>query len=389
MKFMIPYSRQNILEEDINEVIKVLKSDFLTQGPKVEKFEKFLSTKVGAKYAIAVNSATSALHISCMALGLNKGDYLWTSPITFVASANCALYCGAKVDLVDISSLTYNLCPKKLEIKLKKAKTEGKLPKIVVAVHLSGQSCDMQSIHRLSKIYNFKIIEDASHAIGGKYKNKLIGNSLYSDITVFSFHPVKIITTAEGGAALTNNHSIAEKLFLFRQHGINKKKNKMINQSHGEWYYEQTELGYNYRMNDIQAALGLSQLKKLDKFIFERKKLAKRYDNLICSHKILKPYQEKHNLSSWHLYIIRLKLDKINKTHKEIFSRLRSAGIGVQLHYIPLHFHPFYKKILKIKKGTLNESEKYYEEALSIPIYPGLKFSDQKFVINKLKEIIN
>ena len=324
-----------------------------------------------------------------MALGLKKGDYLWTSPVTFVASTNCALYCGAKVDLVDVSPLTYNLCPNKLETKLKKAKIKGNLPKIVVAVHLSGQSCDMQSIHKLSKRYNFKVIEDASHAIGGKYQNKLIGNSKYSDITVFSFHPVKIITTAEGGVALTNNSSIAEKLFLLRQHGINKKKNKMINLPHGGWYYEQIELGFNYRMNDIQAALGLSQLKRLDKFVNQRKKLAIRYDNLINTKKIIKPYQEKYNQSSWHLYIIRLKLDKIKESHQIIFSKLRNAGIGVQLHYIPIHIHPFYKKYFKINKKNLEESENYYKEALSIPIYPGLKFSDQDFIISKLEEIIN
>ncbi|ART79738.1 UDP-4-amino-4,6-dideoxy-N-acetyl-beta-L-altrosamine transaminase [Oceanisphaera avium] len=301
---MIPYGRQDINQADIDAVIEILKSDFLTQGPKVPLFEKTVADYVGSDHAVAVNSATSALHIACLALGLGPGDWLWTSPITFVASANCGLYCGAQVDFVDIDPRTYNLCAKELEKKLITAKQNGTLPKVVIPVHFSGQSCDMQAIHALSKRYGFKIIEDASHAIGGKYKKEPIGNCRYSDITVFSFHPVKIITTAEGGMAMTNNPQLAEKMQLYRSHGITRDPSFMTHEPDGSWYYQQIELGYNYRMTELQAALGISQMQRLDGFITQRHKLAQRYNELLADLPITLPWQHVDSDSSWHLYVI-------------------------------------------------------------------------------------
>lgn len=384
---MIPYGRQAISQQDIDAVVEVLQSDFLTQGPKVPLFEQALAAKVKAKHAIAVNSATSALHIACLALGLGEGDWLWTTPNTFVASANCGLYCGAQVDFVDIDPKTYNLCPKELEKKLVIAKQQNKLPKVLVPVHFSGQPCDMQAIHALAQKYQFKIIEDASHAIGGKYQDQPIGNCRYSDITVFSFHPVKIITTAEGGVAVTNNPKLAEKLNLLRSHGITRDSKLMTREPDGPWYYQQVELGYNYRMTELQAALGISQIQRLDEFVAQRHKLAQRYNEKLSNLPITLPWQHPDSYSGMHLYVIRLQLEKINKTHKEVFEALREAGILVNLHYIPVHTQPYYQKI-GFKQGDFPEAEKYYQEAISIPLFPTLTQQEQDFVVEELHKVL-
>jgi UDP-4-amino-4,6-dideoxy-N-acetyl-beta-L-altrosamine transaminase len=380
---MIPYGRQDVTQADINAVVEVLQSDFLTQGPKVPLFEQTVAVKVGAKHALAVNSATSALHIACMALGLERGDWLWTTPITFVASANCGLYCGAQIDFVDIDPHTYNLCPKALEAKLIAAEREGKLPKVLVAVHLCGQPCDMQVIHGLSQRYDFKIIEDASHAIGGKYKGEYIGNGRYSDITVFSFHPVKIITTAEGGMALTNDDQLAEKMNLLRSHGVTRDQNLMTHELDGPWYYQQVELGYNYRMTELQAALGISQMERLDTFVSRRHELAKRYDALLKEPSVTIPWQHPDSYSGFHLYVIRLQLDKIGRNHRQVFEELRKQGVGVNLHYIPVHTQPYYQN-MGFKKYDFPEAERYYSEAISLPMYQGLTKEQQDEVIRAL-----
>ena len=385
---MIPYGRQDITEEDVDAVIDVLKSDFLTQGPVVPQFEEAVRLHVGADYAVAVNSATSALHVACLALGLGPGDWLWTSPITFVASANCGLYCGAKVDFVDIDPRTYTLSPSALEDKLLAAEKEGKLPKVLVAVHLCGQSCDMKSIYALCQKYNVKIIEDASHAIGGKYKGQFIGNCRYSDVTIFSFHPVKIITTGEGGMALTNSDQLAEKMALLRSHGITREEGLMTKFPDGPWYYQQLELGFNYRMTDIQAALGVSQIRRLDEFVLKRHTLASRYNEKLKQIPIVIPFQEKDNYSAYHLYVIRLELAKINKTHKKVFEHLREKGIGVNLHYIPVYKQPYYE-VMGYSENDFPEAEAYYSEAISLPIYPELSFSEQDKVIEALIAVIN
>ncbi len=383
---MIPYGRQEIIQEDIDAVIEVLQSEFLTQGPKVPLFEKTIANKVGAKHCLAVNSATSALHIACVALGLEEGDWLWTSPNTFVASANCGLYCGAKVDFVDIDPITYNLCPKALEAKLSVAEQEGNLPKILVAVHLCGQPCDMRSIYSLSEKYGFKIIEDASHAIGANYLGENVGNCRYSDITVFSFHPVKIITTAEGGVALTNDSHLADKMNLCRSHGITRDQHLMTKESDGPWYYQQIDIGFNYRMTDLQAALGVSQMTRLDSFIDRRRSIAKRYDLLLKNLLVRVPYQHSDGKSSFHLYVIRLKLEKLKHTKKHIFEFLRKQGIGVNLHYIPVHTHPYFKK-MGFKSNDFPEAKKYYEEAISLPIYYGMSNEQQNYIVEKLTEV--
>ena len=385
---MIPYARQDINQQDINAVVEVLKSDFLTQGPQVPAFEQAIIEACDAKYAVAVNSATSALHIACLALGLGNDDWLWTTPNTFVASANCALYCGAKVDFVDIDPRTYNLCAKQLEKKLIAAQKVGKLPKIVIPVHFSGQSCDMQAIHELAKKYGFSIIEDASHAIGGKYKGEPIGNSRYSDITVFSFHPVKIVTTAEGGMAVTNNAKLAEQLDLLRSHGITRDEELMTKAADGPWYYQQIELGHNYRMTELQAALGLSQMQRLEEFVIKRHELASRYDNLLQDLPITLPWQHPNSYSARHLYVIRLQLEQINITHLDVFNALRAAGIQANLHYIPVHMQPYYQK-MGFASGQFPEAEKYYKEAISIPLFSAMTEGQQDTVCSTLKTILS
>tara|TARA_Y100000588_G_C14231650_1_gene915574 strand:- start:185 stop:1345 length:1161 start_codon:yes stop_codon:yes gene_type:complete len=385
---MIPYGKQSITAEDINAVVEVLKSDFLTQGPQVPAFEKSLMDATGASYALAVNSATSALHIACLALELGPGDTLWTTPITFVASANCGLYCGASVDFVDIDPQTYNLCPQALHTKLKRAKAEGKLPKVLVAVHLCGQPCDMKAIHALSREYGFKVIEDASHAIGGRYQSQPIGACEYSDITVFSFHPVKIVTTAEGGAALTNDKALADKMALYRSHGITRDEALMENPSHGGWYYEQVDLGFNYRMTELQAALGVSQMSRLALFVAARHQLASRYNEKLAHLPITLPYQLPDTYSGLHLYVIRLNLSTITKSHKQVFDELRAAGIGVNLHYIPVHLQPYYQR-MGFNEGDFPEAERYYAEAISIPMFHGMTHEQQDEVVKQLTTILS
>ncbi|MEZ9514955.1 UDP-4-amino-4,6-dideoxy-N-acetyl-beta-L-altrosamine transaminase [Vibrio splendidus] len=386
-KTVIPYGKQDISQQDIDSVVDVLKSDFLTQGPQVPAFEKALTEHTGAQYALAVNSATSALHIACLALGLGKGDWLWTSPITFVASANCGLYCGAKVDFVDIDPDTYNMCPKRLEEKLIKAKAEGRLPKIVVPVHLCGQPCDMESIAKLAKEYGFKVIEDASHAIGGRYQDQPIGNCEYSDITVFSFHPVKIVTTAEGGAALTNSKKLADKMTLLRSHGITRDPELMRGESHGGWYYQQIDLGFNYRMTELQAALGVSQMNRLNEFVSARHELAQGYYTKLENLPIVLPYQLPDTYSGLHLFVIRLKLDDISLSHQQVFDALRERGIGVNLHYIPVHTQPYYQD-LGFTEGEFPESEQYYREAISLPMFHGMTEAQQNTVVDVLTAIL-
>ncbi|MEZ9158425.1 UDP-4-amino-4,6-dideoxy-N-acetyl-beta-L-altrosamine transaminase [Vibrio lentus] len=386
-KTVIPYGKQDISQQDIDSVVDVLKSDFLTQGPQVPAFEKALTEHTGAQYALAVNSATSALHIACLALGLGKGDWLWTPPITFVASANCGLYCGAKVDFVDIDPDTYNMCPKRLEEKLIKAKAEGRLPKIVVPVHLCGQPCDMESIAKLAKEYGFKVIEDASHAIGGRYQDQPIGNCEYSDITVFSFHPVKIVTTAEGGAALTNSKKLADKMTLLRSHGITRDPELMRGESHGGWYYQQIDLGFNYRMTELQAALGVSQMNRLNEFVSARHELAQGYYTKLENLPIVLPYQLPDTYSGLHLFVIRLKLDDISLSHQQVFDALRERGIGVNLHYIPVHTQPYYQD-LGFTEGEFPESEQYYREAISLPMFHGMTEAQQNTVVDVLTDIL-
>jgi UDP-4-amino-4,6-dideoxy-N-acetyl-beta-L-altrosamine transaminase len=384
---MIPYGRQDVSQADIDAVVNVLRSDYLTQGPVLPHFEQTVASYLGAKHALAVNSATSALHLACLALGLGPGDWLWTTPISFVASANCGLYCGAQVDFVDIDSRTYNLCPEALEIKLAAAQKSGKLPKVLVAVHLSGQSCDMVAINRLSQKYGFRIIEDASHAVGGKYRGEFIGAGQYSDITVLSFHPVKIITTAEGGMLLTNSDEIANRVGLLRSHGITRDPAKMTHSPDGPWYYQQIDLGFNYRMTELQAALGISQMERLPIFISRRQELALRYDELLRDLDLTIPWQHPDTSSSVHLYIIRLKLDRIHKTHRQVFEEFRENNIGVNLHYIPIYAQPYYQR-LGFDSINFPEAEKYYAEAVSLPVFAGLTNAQQDQVIYTLKSIL-
>ena len=384
----IPYGKQNINQADIDSVVSVLQSDFLTQGPQVPLFEKSVTELVGAKHALAVNSATSALHIACLALDLGEGDILWTSPITFVASANCALYCGAEVDFVDIDPRTYNMSVDALRLKLEAAKLVNKLPKIVVPVHLCGQSCDMQAIHMLAQEYDFKIIEDASHAIGGKYQDQYIGSCQYSDITVFSFHPVKIITTAEGGMVVTNNAGLAQKMDLYRSHGVTRNPQLMMKETEGPWYYQQVDLGFNYRMTELQAALGVSQLYRLHEFVSKRHQIAQRYNEILHNLPVVLPYQLPQTYSGLHLYVIRIQLDRIKKSRKEIFESLRAKNIGVNVHYIPVHTQPYYQA-MGFTVGDFPQAEAYYEAAISLPMYPDLSEDQLNYIYQSLKEVLN
>ena len=385
---MIPYGHQDISEEDIEAVVEVLRSDYLTQGPAVPVFEQAICDYTEAKYGVAVNSGTSALHIACLALGLGKGDWLWPTPITFVASANCGLYCGAKVDFVDIDPITWNLSAEKLEEKLKEAEREGKLPKVVVAVHLCGLSCDMEKISNLSKQYGFSIIEDASHALGGQYQEKNIGNGQYSDISTFSFHPIKNITTGEGGMAVTNNPQLAEKMRRLRSHGITGDPALMTHSKDGLWYYQQIELGFNYRMSDVHAALGISQLKRLDEFIANRRSIAKRYDQALSGLSLQLPSKSKMNSdyssSAYHLYIIRLQNSQEKNDRKTVLEALRDKDIQAHVHYIPLHTQPYYQQF-GFKEGDFPEAEKYYSEVMTLPIYSAMSNAEQDTVVRELK----
>ena len=384
---MIPYGRHDINQADIDSVVNVLRSDFLTQGLQIPLFEETVSSYCGAQYGVAVNSATSALHVACLALGLGRDDWLWTSPNSFVASANCGLYCGAKVDFVDIDPLTYNLSSEELEKKLIQAKQDNKLPKIVIPVHFAGQSCDMKKIHKLSQEYGFKIIEDASHAIGSKYLDRPVGGCQYSDITIFSFHPVKIITTAEGGLATTNNKEFAERMQLFRSHGVTRDPKLMTKESKGRWYYQQVDLGFNYRMTELQAALGVSQMERLDEFVVLRHQYQMRYDELLKDLPIITPYQGFNSYSALHLYPIQIQTDKVKSTRKEIFKALWEKGIGVNVHYIPIHMQPYYEN-MGFKKGDFPNAESYYESAISIPLFHAMTFEQQDQVISVLEVVL-
>ncbi|MFN3679307.1 UDP-4-amino-4,6-dideoxy-N-acetyl-beta-L-altrosamine transaminase [Thermosynechococcus sp.] len=383
----IPYGRQDITPEDIAAVVEVLQSDWLTQGPKIPEFEVALASYCGARYAVVVSSATAALHLACIAAGLREGDRLWTSPITFVASANCGRYCGATVDFVDIDPCTYNLSVSALAAKLDLAQKQGALPKVVIPVHLAGQSCEMAPLAELAQTYGFTLIEDASHAIGGQYRSRPIGCCEFSTMAVFSFHPVKIITTGEGGAILTNDPDLYQRLIRLRSHGITRDPQQMVSESHGPWYYQQLELGFNYRMTDLQAALGLQQLQRLDQFVERRCFLAQRYHQALADLPVTLPFQHPDTRSSWHLYIIRLKRNQLQKSHREVFEALRTLGIGVNLHYIPVHTQPYYQQ-LGFRWGDFPNAEAYYQEAISLPLYYGLTLEQQDQVIQTLKQVL-
>lgn len=382
---IIPYARQSINESDIQAVIDVLKSDWLTQGPVLEHFEKMAAGYCGAKYAIAFNSATSALHTACLAAGVENGSVVWTSPNTFVASANCALYCGGSVGFVDIDPDTYNMNAAELERKLLDAKKTNTLPQVVIPVHFAGQSCAMERISSLAQEHGFLIIEDAAHAVGGSYQNHKIGCCRYSDMTVLSFHPVKIITTGEGGMVLTNRTDLYEKLLMLRSHGITRDADHMTEEPHGPWYYQQLALGYNYRMTDIQAALGLSQLARIDEFVQRRHAIAEKYDAALRNTSCVTPRQHQENYSACHLYVIRIPKHS-GKSRREVFEALRNAGIGVNVHYIPVHLQPYYRK-LGFAAGDFPAAEAYYQEAISLPMYYGLTDEAQDYVIEKVREL--
>ena len=384
---MIYYGKQNINEADIQAVVGVLESDFLTQGPVLEKFERKVADYCGAKYAVAVTNATSALHIACLSAGLGKGDILWTSPITFTASANCGRYCGADVDFVDIDPATYNMSVVELEKKLQKAKAENKLPKLVVPVHLAGQSCDMKRIQELSQEYGFQVLEDASHAIGADYLGGKVGSCAYSDMAVFSFHPVKIITTGEGGMVLTNSDELYQKLCLYRSHGITRDESLMTHEADGPWYYQQVDLGFNYRMTELQAALGYSQMDRLDEFVARRRRLVARYNELLKDLPVSVPHVLEGADPSWHLYMLRVDFAKAKISKAELFAEMKKRGIVLNLHYIPVHTQPYYEK-LGFRKGDFPCSEKYYGEIFTLPLYYALTEEQQDQVVEALKECL-
>jgi UDP-4-amino-4,6-dideoxy-N-acetyl-beta-L-altrosamine transaminase len=378
---MIPYGRQDISQADIEAVVEVLRSDWLTQGPAVPRFEQAVAAYCGANQAVATSNATAALHIACLALGVGAGDRVWTSSTTFVASANCGRYCGADVDFVDIDPQTYNMSAACLRDKLVQAKMQGTLPKVVIPVHLCGQSCDMTGIHALAQEYGFRLIEDASHAIGSQYKNEPVGNCRYSDITVFSFHPVKIVTTGEGGMALTNDPALANRMQRYRSHGITSHPAEMQLRPPEEiWNYQQIDLGYNYRMTDIQAALGTSQLSRLDQFVAQRHRIAKRYDEAFATLPLLTPWQHPDTRSSYHLYPIRVRQDKCRKTQRQVYETLYQADIQTNIHYIPVHRQP-YHEAMGFRAGYCPEAELYHRETISLPMFPGLTPEQQEHVI--------
>jgi UDP-4-amino-4,6-dideoxy-N-acetyl-beta-L-altrosamine transaminase len=383
---MIPYGRQSLDQADIDAVVAVLQSDWLTQGPTIERFEQAMAERCQADYAVAVCNATAALHIACLAADLGPGDRLWTTPNTFLASANCGRYCGAEVDFVDIDPLTWNLDAYALKAKLEAAQDSGTLPKVLVAVAFSGQSCDMRMLAELAERYGFTIIEDASHAVGAFYAGRPVGCGEFAAMTVFSFHPVKIITSAEGGMVLTNRRDLAERLQRLRSHGMTRDPAHMTEASHGPWYYQQVELGFNYRITDLQAALGLSQLNKLDDFIERRRELVARYDRLLAYLPLTLPSPQPDAESAWHLYVVRLQLDRISLSHRQVFEGLRAAGIGVNLHYIPVHLQPYYRD-LGFAEGDYPEAERYYGEAISLPLFPLLSDEQQDYVIEQLRRL--
>lgn len=380
---MIPYGRQSISDEDIEAVVAVLRSDFLTQGPAVPDFEQSVASYCGAAHAVAASNATAALHLACMALDVGPGDIVWTSPITFVASANCALYCGARVDFVDIDPKTWCMSAAALEQKLVQAEAQGQLPKLVIPVHLAGQPCEMDRIRALGRRFGFRVVEDASHAVGATYRGGAVGNCRFSDITVFSFHPVKIITTGEGGVALTNDPALAARMARLRTHGVTRDPSEMVHEPDGRWYYEQIELGYNYRMTDIQAALGASQLQRLDQFVARRRELATRYDEALADAPLTRPWQRPDCRSSWHLYVIRVD----PASHRRVFDALRGAGIAVNLHYIPVYRQPYYER-LGFDASDWPEAELYYGEAITLPLFANMSFEQQDHVIAALKEVL-
>lgn len=384
---MIPYGRQDITQADIDAVTEVLRSDWITQGPAIPRFEKRVAAYCGVEHAVAFNSATSALHGACAALGVGPGDAVWTVPNTFVASANCARYCGARVDFVDIDPVTYNLSVERLSEKLIEAKTAGSLPKVVIPVHFSGRPCDMRAIHALSKEYGFSIIEDASHAIGARYLGEPVGNGQYSDITIFSFHPVKIITTGEGGMATTRNLALANRLARFRTHGITRAASEMVGESEGPWYYQQVELGFNYRLTDVQAVLGLSQMDRLDAYVARRVALSDRYNRLLEDAPVRLPQRSADGQSAWHLYVVRLDPELTVTPRREAFETMRALGIGVNVHYIPVHLQPYYRE-LGFRPGMFPESEKYYTETLSLPLYATLSEEQQDQVVAALHQAV-
>ncbi|MDO8404503.1 MAG: UDP-4-amino-4,6-dideoxy-N-acetyl-beta-L-altrosamine transaminase [Pseudomonas sp.] len=383
---MIPYGRQSLDQADIDAVVAVLQSDWLTQGPTIERFEQAMAERCQADFAVAVCNATAALHIACLAAGLAAGDRLWTTPNTFLASANCGRYCGAEVDFVDIDPLTWNLDTFALESKLEAAERDGTLPKVLVAVAFSGQSCDMRKIAELAERYGFTVIEDASHAVGASYAGRPVGCCEFAAMTVFSFHPVKIITSAEGGMILTNRVDLAERLQRLRSHGMTRDPQQMTEPSHGPWYYQQVELGFNYRITDLQAALGLSQLNKLNDFIERRRELAARYDRLLAYLPLTLPSAQPEAGSAWHLYVVRLQTDRINLSHRQVFEGLRAAGVGVNLHYIPVHLQPYYRD-LGFAEGDFPQAERYYAEAISLPMFPLLSDEQQDYVIEQLRRL--
>lgn len=373
---MIPYGRQDIRQEDIDAVVAVLQSDWLTQGPTVPAFERALAEYCGVRHGVAVNSGTSALHIACLALDLGPGDWLWTSPNTFVASANCGRYCGASVDFVDIDPRTYNMSVPALAAKLADAERAGRLPKVVVPVHFAGQSCDMRGIRALAEKYGFRVLEDASHAVGGRYRGEPVGNCRYSDIAVFSFHPVKVITTGEGGMAMTNDSALAARMGRLRTHGVTRDPALTVKGGEGLWYYEQLELGLNYRMTDLQGALGGSQLRRLDEFVARRRELADRYDRVLTDLPVVRPWQHPDAESAWHLYVVQVEPSRGARSRRDVFDALRAAGIGVNVHYIPVNRQPYYQRLGATGDGC-PEADAYYERAISLPLFSGLTEPDQ------------
>jgi UDP-4-amino-4,6-dideoxy-N-acetyl-beta-L-altrosamine transaminase len=380
---MLPYGRQSISQADIDSVVEVLHSDWLTQGPAIERFEATVAGHCNVKHAVAVSSGTAALHVACLAHGLGPGGLLWTSPNTFVASANCGRYCGADVDFVDIDPRTYNMSVEALAAKLEEAESVGRLPDLVVPVHFAGQSCDMAAMADLAKRYGFIILEDACHAIGGSYRGMPVGSCEHSSMAVFSFHPVKVVTTGEGGMILTNDDALAERLRLFRNHGITRDEARMQGESHGGWYYQQTELGYNYRMTDIQAALGVSQMSRLGEFVSRRRELASRYDLLLEGMPLTRPWQYPDAASAWHLYVVRIPSEG-GRSRRDVYDSMREAGIGVQIHYIPVPTQPYYRA-LGFAPGDFPEAEAYYAETLTLPLFPAMTEEDQDKVANALR----